>query len=112
MTLLEREDGSSSREVTERELARLGVRWAGVWQAGSSEAIKRAARAGLGVGFVSEWTLVDELARDELAVFRLAGTPPFLSHLSIAHLASASLSPAEQQLAGKLRMIGEPLRAA
>ena len=70
-TLLVREAGSSTRQVSERALARSRRRAARVWELDSSEAIKRAAREGLGVAFLSRYAVAEEIERGELASFRL-----------------------------------------
>jgi molybdate transport repressor ModE-like protein len=93
--LLAREPGSSSQEVVDRELRELGVEPAGTWELGSSEAIKRAAREGLGLAFLSRYAVAEEVERGDLESFRFAGRPPMLRHFSIAHLAGRPLSPAE-----------------
>jgi LysR family transcriptional regulator, low CO2-responsive transcriptional regulator len=72
-TLLVREDGSSTRAVAERALARAGYRPAKRWELDSNEAIKRSVAAGLGIGFVSRLVVDDELKRGELESFRLQG---------------------------------------
>jgi DNA-binding transcriptional LysR family regulator len=67
--LLWRESGSGTRAVLERALRRAGVRrgpQAGDLQLGSTEAIKGAVAAGLGVGFLSRWSIQDELASGRL----------------------------------------------
>ena len=94
--LLERERGSASRRLADRELADLRIRWGGVWELGSSEAIKRAARAGLGVAFLSRYAVAEEVERGELECFRLAGRPPLKRHFSVARLAGRPLGPAER----------------
>jgi molybdate transport repressor ModE-like protein len=75
-TLLVREHGSSTRIVSERFLARVGYHPAKRWELDSNEAIKRSVAAGLGIGFVSRLVVADELARGELAEFRVAGAEP------------------------------------
>jgi len=75
-TLLVREHGSSTRAVSERFLARAGYRPAKRWELDSNEAIKRSVAAGLGIGFVSELVVADELTRGELMSFRLEGADP------------------------------------
>src|SRR5213596_1607229 len=52
-TLLVREQGSSTRAVSERGLMRAGCRPAKRWELDSNEATKRSVAAGLGIGFVS-----------------------------------------------------------
>jgi molybdate transport repressor ModE-like protein len=75
-TLLVREHGSSTRAVAERYLAHTGYRPAKRWELDSNEAIKRSVVAGLGVGFVSELVVADEVERGELVSFRLEGAKP------------------------------------
>jgi molybdate transport repressor ModE-like protein len=95
-TLLVREENSSTRQVTERELAIAGVRPTSVWELDSSEAIKRAAREGLGVAFLSRYAVAEEVERGELESFRLAGRPPIKRKLYVARLARRPLSPSER----------------
>ncbi|MFY0574882.1 LysR substrate-binding domain-containing protein [Cystobacter fuscus] len=67
--VLWRESGSGSRAVLERALRQAGVRRGpqpGDLQLGSTEAIKGAVAAGLGVGFLSRWSIQDELASGRL----------------------------------------------
>ncbi len=75
--LLWREPGSGSRTILERVLRRaLGRRrphHPGDLQLGSSEAIKRAAILGLGVGFLSRWSARAELAFGRLRPLSLVG---------------------------------------
>jgi DNA-binding transcriptional LysR family regulator len=95
-TLLMREPGSSTRRLAERALAAAGVRARQVWELDSSEAIKRAARAGLGVAFLSRYAVAEEVARGDLESFRLAGRPRIERKLHIARLARRPLSPSER----------------
>src|SRR2546423_11805161 len=80
----------------------MGIPRAGVWELGSSEAIKRAAREGLGLAFLSRYAVAEEVERGDLESFRLAGRPPLLRHFSVAHLAGRPLSPAEQSFVATL----------
>src|SRR5438876_231078 len=73
----------------------LGVLPARVWELGSTEAVKRAAREGLGVAFLSAYAVAEEIERGELDVFRLRGRRPLTRDFHIARLASRPLSPAE-----------------
>lgn len=102
-TLLVREPGSSSRSLADEELRRVGARFAGTWELGSSEAIKRAAREGLGVAFVSAFAAADEVARGELESFRLAGREPLRRVISVARPAARLLSPSERAFVETLR---------
>src|SRR5918911_2451162 len=63
--LLSREPGSSSRQLVDEELRATGVRPAGVWELGASEAIKRAAREGLGLAFLSRYAVAEEVERGD-----------------------------------------------
>ena len=78
--LLAREPGSSSQQAINQELRAIGVAPAGVWELGSSEAIKRAAREGLGLAFLSRYAVAEEVERGDLESFRLAGRPPLVRH--------------------------------
>jgi molybdate transport repressor ModE-like protein len=100
--LLAREPGSSSRHVVSAELRALGVAPAGVWELGSSEAIKRAAREGLGIAFLSRYAIAEEVERGDLECFRLAGRPPLLRNFSVARLAGRQPSPAERSFVATL----------
>jgi molybdate transport repressor ModE-like protein len=95
VTLLCREPDSSSRAYVEQELRGIGVQPARVWELGSTEAVKRAVREGLGVGFLSRYAVAEETERGELDVFRLLGRPPLTRDFHIARVASRPLSPAE-----------------
>lgn len=95
-TLLAREPGSSTRRVSERALAAAGVWPTRVWELDSSEAIKRAAREGLGIAFLSRYAVAEEIDRGELERFRLAGRPPLVRSLHVARLARRRLTPSEQ----------------
>jgi molybdate transport repressor ModE-like protein len=95
-TLLVREENSSTRQVAERELTQAGVRFASVWELDSSEAIKRAAREGLGVAFLSRYAVAEEVERTELESFRLADRPPIKRRLYVARLARRPFSPSER----------------
>lgn len=75
-TLLVREHGSSTRAVAERHMARSSYHPANRWELDSNEAIKRSVQAGLGVGFVSQLVVADEIERGELVSFRIEGAEP------------------------------------
>jgi DNA-binding transcriptional LysR family regulator len=95
LMLLARESGSSSQQAIDEELRTIGINPAGVWELGSSEAIKRAAREGLGLAFLSRYAVAEEVERGDLESFRLAGRPPLVRYFSVARLAGRPLSPAE-----------------
>jgi len=94
--LLAREPGSSSQQMIDNELRAVGVSPAGFWELGSSEAIKRAAREGLGVAFLSRYAVAEEVERGDLESFRLAGRPPMVRRFSVARLTGRPFSPAER----------------
>lgn len=93
--LLCREPGSSTQTIVDRAFAGAGLQTAGRWELGSSEAIKRAAREGLGVAFLSRYAVAEEVERGELEVFRIRGLP-LTRRFSVATLAGRELSPAER----------------
>jgi molybdate transport repressor ModE-like protein len=95
-TLLVRAANSSTRQIAERALFAAGVSVERVWELDSSEAIKRAAREGLGVAFLSRYAVAEEVERGELESFRLARRPPIERRLYIARLARRPLSPSER----------------
>ena len=95
-TLLVREASSSTRQVGERALRAAGVEPSRVWELDSAEAIKRAAREGLGVAFLSRYAVAEEVERGELASFRLAGVAAIERRLYVARLARRRPSPSER----------------
>ncbi|MGH3022598.1 MAG: LysR substrate-binding domain-containing protein [Gaiellaceae bacterium] len=96
-TLLVREARSSTQQVADRALRAAGVEPKRVWELDSSEAIKRAAREGLGIAFVSLYAVAEEVERGELECFRLAGEPRIERRFHIARLARRSPSPSERR---------------
>jgi molybdate transport repressor ModE-like protein len=96
-TLLVREARSSTQQVADRALRAAGVEPNHVWELDSSEAIKRAAREGLGVAFVSLYAVAEEVERGELECFRLGGRPRIERRFHIARLARRSPSPSERR---------------
>jgi molybdate transport repressor ModE-like protein len=95
-TLLVREAGSSTRRVSDRALAAAGIWPSRVWELDSSEAIKRAAREGLGIAFLSRYAVAEEIERGELERFRIAGRPPLERSLHVARLARRPLTTSER----------------
>ena len=95
-TLLARERGSSTQRHADAALAAAGVQPKRVWELDSSEAIKRAARAGLGVAFLSRLGVAEEVERGDLVAFRLARRPRIERKLHVARLARRPLSPSER----------------
>lgn len=75
-TLLMREQGSGSRRVVEMALERAGLKvraFRKVMDLDSTEAIKSAVEAGLGVSFVSRWAISKELELSTLKTAAVAG---------------------------------------
>lgn len=76
MKLLLREQGSGSRRVVETALEKAGYKlkaFASVMDLDSTETIKSAVEAGLGLGFVSRWAISKELELRSLKVVEVAG---------------------------------------
>ncbi len=74
--LLMREHGSGSRRVVEIALEKSGLKlksFKRVMNLDSTETIKSAVEAGLGVGFVSRWAISKELELGALKVAKVAG---------------------------------------
>lgn len=65
---LVREPGSGTRVVSERALARHGIRLTNTMRVGGTEAIKQAVAAGLGLAIVSRAAAADQLALGRIAV--------------------------------------------
>ena len=89
--LLTREEGSATRQVTERALQRAGAHVATSMELGHTEAIKQAVMAGLGVAFVSVQAIKGELATGRLCSLRLEGMK-ILRHFHVIHNEGRSLS--------------------
>jgi DNA-binding transcriptional LysR family regulator len=74
--LLMREQGSGSRKVVEMALEKAGFKlkcFKKVMDLDSTEAIKSAVEAGLGVGFVSRWAITKELELGALKTAQVSG---------------------------------------
>jgi molybdate transport repressor ModE-like protein len=102
-TLLVGEATSSTRRVAERALRQAGAFPQRVWELDSNEAIKRAAREGLGIAFLSRYAVAEEVERRELESFRLSGQPRIERQLSIARLGRTPLSPSERGFISTLK---------
>ena len=70
-----REQGSGTRAVVERALAHKGLSVQPVMSLGSTEAIKRAVAAGMGVAIVSRLAISAELQAGRLAIIPVADLP-------------------------------------
>ena len=71
--LLIREEGSATRQVTERALELAGARSGPTMELGHTEAIKQAVMAGLGVAFLSTLAIRVEVETGRLFALRLRG---------------------------------------
>lgn len=69
-------EGSSTRMITERNLARVDYLPARIWAFDSPEAIKRAVADGLGISFMSRLLVEDEIERGRLAQIRISAVEP------------------------------------
>ncbi|OQA37517.1 MAG: HTH-type transcriptional activator CmpR [Chloroflexi bacterium ADurb.Bin325] len=65
---LVREPGSGTREVGDTALAAKGIRLKHTVELGSTEAVKEAVAAGLGLAIVSKATIADQLALNKLTI--------------------------------------------
>ncbi len=102
LTLLSRETGSSSRDIVEGELRAAGVWPRDRWELGSPEAVKRAAREGLGIAFLSRYAVAEEVEAGNLESFRLAGRPPLRRNFYVARPAGRPLAPSEREFVATL----------
>src|SRR6266545_1294835 len=73
LPLLMREEGSATRQVTERALQHAGISFATAMELDHTEGIKQAVMAGLGVAFVSVHAVRGELASHRLRAVRVRG---------------------------------------
>lgn len=97
-----REQGSGTREIMEEELGRVHVSLKKAMELGSTEAIKQAVAANLGVSIVSKFAISLEILQGRLAVARL----PELNlsrQLFVIHHGGRTLSPAAQEFCSLLR---------
>ncbi len=74
-TFLLRENGSGTRALTERLIARLDIEPNIGMEISSNETIKQAVMAGLGVALISAHTVAHELQEGRLGIIRAPGLP-------------------------------------
>jgi molybdate transport repressor ModE-like protein len=86
-------EGSSTRMITERHLARADYRAARIWAFDSSVAIKRAVAEGIGVSFMSHLLVSDEIERRELGRFRIQGAERMVRPIYAVQSGLAELTP-------------------
>jgi DNA-binding transcriptional LysR family regulator len=89
--LLTREEGSATRAVTEQALQHARVKIGRTMELGHTEAIKRAVMAGLGVAFVSVYSVCGELETGRLHRVRLNGLD-VRRHFHVIHNEARALS--------------------
>jgi DNA-binding transcriptional LysR family regulator len=101
-SLLMREQGSGSRHVVEAALEKAGFKlkaFKSVMNLDSTEAIKSAVEAGLGIGFVSRWAISKELELAALKVAQVRGLS-MARHFSLI----SRTGPEQQGLSGAFRL--------
>jgi DNA-binding transcriptional LysR family regulator len=91
--LLLREEGSATREIAEAILLREGIRPSKVVMLSNAEAIKRAVMAGMGVPFLSKFTVKLELEHKVL-VTSDASQLKAVRQFFVIYSKGARLSPA------------------
>lgn len=99
--LLMREEGSATRQLTERVLREAGVRFSTAMELGHIEAIKQAVMAGLGVAFLSARAIRGELATGRLRALRVRGLR-LRRHFHVIHHEARTLAPAARALVALL----------
>ena len=70
-----RESGSGTREATEKLFKQLGISPRKRITFSSTQSIKEAVEAGLGISLLSKWALKKELSRGEMQVLQVPGLP-------------------------------------
>lgn len=110
LPLVSREQGSGTRKSWEEHLSRAGVPLEDlrvVAELGSTEAVLRAVKAGMGVGVVSMWAAKDEVMRGELQTVKLDLKNMSRTFFLVRHK-SRPLSPSAQKFV-ESAMEGAPL---
>lgn len=90
-----REKGSGTREIMEEELRRTGISLRHAMELGSTEAVKQAVSANLGVSIVSTYTVTQEVMLGRLCTVRISGLN-LRRRLYLVYPRSMPLSPAAQ----------------
>ncbi len=107
--LLIREEGSATRQHTERALQHAGAHIKASIELGHTEAIKQAVMAGLGVAFVSIHAIRGELAAGRLRALRLHGLR-IRRHFHIIHNEARTLSASARTFIDLLKTTHVDLR--
>jgi DNA-binding transcriptional LysR family regulator len=99
--LLMREQGSATRQVTERALRQAGIKFTTAMELDHIEAIKQAVMAGLGMAFVSTYAVGGEVATRRLHALRLKGLR-VRRHFHVIHNEARALTGSAQAFMGML----------
>jgi DNA-binding transcriptional LysR family regulator len=102
--LLVREEGSATRDVTERALQHAGVKVGRTMMLDHTEAIKQAVMAGLGVAFVSIFAVRGEIETGRLARVRLGLTVH--RHFHVIHNEARTLTASARAFIAALEAHG------
>ncbi|WP_310625488.1 LysR family transcriptional regulator [Limnohabitans sp.] len=105
-----REQGSGTRAAMEKFFTAAHVQATLKVQVQSSETLKQAVMAGLGLGFVSLHTIGSELAHHQIAVLDVVGTP-VVRAWNVVHTQSKMLSPAAEAFRYEMLENGEAFLA-
>ena len=108
--LLIREEGSATRQVTERALQRADARIGRTLVLDHTEAIKQAVMAGLGVAFVSIHAVRGELEAGRLVRVRLRGVD-IHRHFHVIHNEARVLTAGARAFVAALEAYGKQVRA-
>lgn len=106
LQLIAREPGSGTREVIEQAFAKRGIPFAPSMSLGSSEAIKQAVAAGLGVALMSRLAVQAELQSGRLTELLMAGEP-IRRDLHLVRIGARRETPA---LGAFLALLSEPVK--
>lgn len=104
--LLFREEGSATRQVTERALQRAQVGYRPGMELDHTEAIKQAIMAGLGAAFVSVHAIRGEVEGRRLHALRVRGVP-IHRHFHVIHNEARALPASAQAFLQLLKEAGE-----
>src|SRR5262245_1108130 len=103
-----REEGSATRQVTERARERARVTYRTAMELDHTEAIKQAVMAELGVAFVSLYTISGELTARRLHAVRLRGVP-IRRHFHVIHNEARALPASARAFLQTLNEAAQPL---
>lgn len=104
--LLIREEGSATRQATERALRQAGITMRPVMELDHTETIKRAVMAGLGVAFVSRYAVEDEVRSGRLRVLPVQKMT-IRRHFHVIHDERRPLSASARAFTAFLEVNGE-----